>query len=378
MTAQKEYSGSEPKLYLAFELGAKTWKLGFTIGLGQKPRQRNIPAGNLQRLGQEIERAKRRFQLSEEAPVLSCYEAGRDGFWLHRHLVQNLGIVNLVVDSSSIEVNRKARRAKSDGLDVTKLCRMLCRYDGGEHKVWSVATVPSEELEDERHLYRELDTLKAERTKLGNRLKSLLAQQGIGYSGSLTKLDGAAVEALRRWDGAALPEGFKGRLLRELERWRDLAEEIQELEAARAQQILAGESERTEKIRQLMRLKAIGPNGASTFVMELFWKAFQNRREVGSCAGLAPTPFQSGQTAHEQGITKAGSSRVRKVAVEIAWLWLRFQPKSRLSRWFQERFGGAGKRARKIGIVALARKLIIELWRFLETGALPEGAVLKV
>ena len=299
-----KYSVEGPVLYLAFELGNKEWKLGFSEGFGQRPRVRAMPAGNLVDLQREIELAKKRFGLPETARVVSCYEAGRDGFWLHRYLVE-AGVENLVVDSSSIEVNRRFRRAKTDGMDVAKLLDQLMRYERGEKKVWHVVRVPGLEAEDRRQFHRELE-----------------AQR---------------VEAIRR---SADPE--------------------------------------VEKVRQLLRLKGIGLNSAWVNTMEFFsWREFRNGKEVGGLAGLTPTPYQSGDSSRERGMSKAGNRHVRALAIEIAWGWLRYQPASELSQWYQRRFGDGSSRVRRIGIVALARKLLVAQWRYLETGLIPQGAVLK-
>lgn len=368
-------SPSQAKLYMAFELSNKEWKLGFTVGLGQSPRRRKISAGDLVGLGQEIVLAKKRFGLPESRPVMSCYEAGRDGFWLHRYLVET-EIENLVVDSASIEVNRRAKRAKTDRLDVGKLLRMLIRYDSGEKKVWSVVRVPSVEAEDNRHLHRQLKALQAERTRHNNRIKGLLVGQGVRMSiGSdfVEKLAG-----VRLWDGSALPAKLRVRLEREYACLTFVKQHTQELETERREVIRTSDDPSTEQVRQLLRLRGIGDHSAWLFVMEFFsWRDFQNRREVGRLAGLAPTPYQSGDEAREQGIDKSGNCSVRTMAIEVAWGWLRFQPQSELSLWYQERFGHGNKRLRKIGIVALARKLLIALWRYLQTGEIPAGAQLK-
>jgi len=366
---------TEAILFVAFELSEKTWKLGCTTGHGQKPRERSMPARDHERVLDEIAQAKRRLGLPETAPVVSCYEAGREGFWLHRFLLAQ-GITNHVVDSSSIEVNRRRRRAKSDGLDVRKLLSMLMRYEQGERQVWQVVKVPSVEAEDQRHLHRDLETLKRERASTTTRIKGLLSTQGIQVT-TLTKLP-EQLEALRLWDGSPIPPGLRDRILRVYAHHTFLSQQIAEIEAERRAQLQTSSDASLDKIRQLMQLKGIGINGSWLLVMEFFgWRAFKNRREVGGLAGFTPTPYQSGESAREQGITKSGNRHVRWMITELAWSWLRFQPESALSVWFHERFGGGGKRLRRIGIVAVARKLLIALWRFLETGALPEGAVLK-
>jgi transposase len=362
-------------LFMAFELSENTWKLGFTTGPGPKPRERAVAARDQGRLLQEIAQAKRRFGLPESAPVVSCYEAGREGFWLHRFL-QAQGIINHVVDSSSIEVNRRKRRAKSDALDVRKLLSMLMRYESGERQVWRVVHVPSVAAEDQRHLHRDLETLKQERASTTTRIKGLLSSQGIRLT-SLSKF-AEQLEALRLWDGSEIPSGLRRRLLRVYAHHEFLSQQIAELEAERRAMLRTSQEVSFDKVRQLMHLKGIGINGAWLLVMEFFgWRELKNRREVGGLAGLTPTPYQSGASAREQGITKSGNRHVRWMTTELAWSWVRYQPESALSCWFRERFGGGGKRLRRIGIVAVARKLLIALWRFLETGLLPEGAELK-
>jgi transposase len=343
--------------------------------MGQKPRERVVPARDLSKVFEEIAAAKRRFKLPESCRVVSCYEAGRDGFWLHRALVA-AGVENQVVDSSSIEVKRRARRAKTDRLDLGKLVSMLIRYHNGETKVWSVVHVPEVAEEDRRQLHRELADLKAERAREINRIKGLLAGQGIGLEKrGQAKID---LDRVRLWDGSCLPEGMRGRLLRAQERIEFLSRQIKELETKRAEELESSPRVDIQQARMLMALRGIGPTSAWMMTMEFFgWRKFRNRRQIGALSGLAPTPYQSGDSAREQGISKSGNRRVRTRAIEMAWMWVRYQPESALSRWFQDRFGQGASRQRRIGIVALARKLLVALWRFLETGAIPDGAMLK-
>jgi transposase len=361
---------------MAFELGEAKWKIGFTIGFGQKPRLRNIKAKDVIALQDEIQAAKKRFELPEDAPVLSCYEAGREGFWLHRYLDEN-GSQNLIVDSSSIEVNRKAKRAKTDRLDARKLLKMLLRYHyHGEEKVWSIVNVPGVKTEDHRHLHRELNTLKAERTRHINRIKGFLTGQGVSISIKDDFL--AHLDTIRLWDGSPLRSGLRSRLEREFERMSLANEQIKILEAERRDLIRNSTRPDVELVRQLMRMKGIGVGSAWLWVMEFFaWRQFRNRRQVGALSGLTPTPYQSGDDSREQGISKEGNRYVRSIAIQIAWGWLRYQPESKLTRWYEKRFGHGGKRLRKIGIVALARKLLIDCWVYLETGLIPEGVELN-
>lgn len=373
---REEGTTSSTVLFLAFELSNKTWKLGFTTGLGQKPRERTIPAGELPKVFEEIEAARRRFKVAEAAPVVSCYEAGRDGFWLHRALMA-AGVRNLVVDSSSIEVKRRARRAKTDRLDLGKLLTMLVRYQEGERTVWSVVHVPEVGEEDRRHLHRELADVKAERSREINRIKGLLASQGIVLStrGKVA----IEVEQLRLWDGSPIPEGMGNRIRRAVQRLAFLDGQVEELEGQRVSELMHSPAADVRQIRALMLLKGIGPSTAWVLVREFFgWRKFRNRRQVGALAGLTPTPYQSGDSSREQGISKSGNRHVRVRAIEMAWMWLRYNSGSVLSQWYQKRFGQGASRQRRIGIVALARKLLISLWRYLETGAVPPGAALKV
>lgn len=374
-TRNTQCSAFEPVLYLAFELSEAHWKLGLTIGVGQRPRERNIRSCDLVALRDEIQRAKKRFDLPASVMVVSCYEAGRDGFWLHRYLTQE-GIENLVVDSSSIEVNRRQRRAKTDRMDVEKLLSQLIRYRSGERKVWSVVHVPSVEDEDRRHLNRELSAAKKDRTRHSNRIKGLLVGQGIRLAIKDDFLD--RLDAVRTWDGSPLPPGLQMRIRREYERMKLAGRQIKELEMERIEAIRHSEEPSVDMVRQLLQLKGIGLNSAWLYTMEFFsWRKFKNRKEVGALAGLTPTPHESGSRSRERGMSKAGNRHIRGMAVEIAWGWLRYQPDSELTLWYERRFGHGSSRMRRIGIVALARKLLVELWRYLETGVIPKGAVLK-
>ena len=367
-----------PTLHLAFDLGNRTWKLAFATSIAHAPRLRTLPARDLPQLDAEIATAKARFGLPPDAPVVSCYEAGRDGFWLHRALTAR-GIVSHVVDSASITQNRRKRRAKSDRLDATALVRLLLRHHGGERGVWSVVRVPNVEEEDRRHLHRELFTLTRERTRQVNRIKGLLALHGV----VLPQLRGlpAVFPEVRDWNGAALPSALTARLAREWRRLRATHQDLRALRTERAQWLASPEApaDPTRRmVARLLALRGIGEVSAWLYTTEFFsWRAFRNRRQVGGLAGLTPTTQSSGDTAREQGISKAGNTIIRALAIELAWSWVRRQPTSALSRWFRARFATSGPRQRRIGIVAVARKLLIALWRYLETGAVPEGARLK-
>ena len=374
MTRIPESTAVPACLLLAFELSERTWKVGFTIGRGQRPRLRQIPAGAVDRLAEEIARAKSRFGLPGDAPVVSCYEAGREGFWLHRYLVAQ-GVRNAVVDSSSIEVNRRARRAKTDRLDLVGLLRLLERYVEGEDRVWHVVRVPTVAEEDARHVHRVRETLQQERTRLINRLHGLLTTQGVTIPLRADFLDRLA--AVTGWDGTPLPAGLCQRARYVWAQLVFLNAQLADIDATRAALATDPETATGRCVAQLQTLQGIGAVGAWTLSTEIFgWRQIRNGRELGALVGVVPAPYQSGATSHDQGITRAGNRHVRRMIVQLAWSWLRYQPTSALSRWYRARFSQT-PRLRRIGIVALARKLLIAWWRYLETGTVPDGAILK-
>lgn len=374
MTRTEEDSEFVPVVYLAFELAEKNWKLAFTTGLGQKARQRSVAAGDLEAVEREIVRAKRRFGLAEQTRVVSCYEAGMEGFWLHRVLEQH-GIENVVVDSSSIDVKRGRRTAKSDRLDGAALVMKLVRFVEGDRRVWSVVRVPPPEAEDLRHNDRELTRLSDERTAASNGIRGSLKTQGIRLQ-RLRDLPGQ-LSTLRGADGAELGPELKARLLRLWERLQLIEKQIVEVKRRRSE-LMEQNTEVARKARQLLVLRGVGPNTSWELATEIFgWRTFQNRRQVGALVGLVGVPYQSGETHREQGISKAGRTRLRASLIELAWLWLRYQPQSELARWFERKYGGGSKRLRRIGIVGVARRLLIDLWRFCQSGVIPEGVVLK-
>lgn len=360
-------------LFVAFELGEREWKLAWAPSLDCKPTGATLRARDTRKLLEVLEQARQR---AGAARLTSCYEAGRDGFWLHRFLHAH-GIDNRIVDAASIEVNRRARRRKTDRLDAKKLLTMLLREALGEDKVWSVVRVPSVEDEDARSLQREYRTLVKERTRSANRIQGLLASHGLAPD----RIDATLpqwISSARLWDGSSLPAGARARILREFERWSFTHQQILGIEKERRDAMNHRQEKGFEKVRRLYALRGIGQGAAWTYGLEFFsWRHFRNGKEVGALAGLTPTPYQSGALEHELGISRAGNRWVRGLSIEIAWGWLRHQPNSALSRWYQERFARGGPRARKVGIVALARKLLVALWRYVETGVLPEGAELK-
>lgn len=372
-TRLTNHNAPQSVLYMAMELSHSKWHLAF--GDGCQRRLVVIAARDRVALAAEIKKAKERFKLAADAPVYSCYEAGRDGFWIDRYLEEQ-GIKNQVVDSSSIDVNRKQRRAKTDRLDAEKLLKKLILYRRGDEKL-SVARVPSQEAEDRRRVHREREALKKERIRHTNRIKSLLNLHGIAYQEKRRKDWKSYLEEARDWKGEALPRHQKEELHRIVERLELTEKQLKAVEKQMQEELETSQEPVFDRIRQLMQVKGLGDIGSWILVMEwLGWREFSNRREVGAAAGLVGSPHDSGESRREQGISKAGNSRIRALMLQLAWGWLRYQPNSELSRWFQERFNHGG-RSRKIGIVALARKLLIALWRYVTDGVLPEGVELK-
>jgi transposase len=374
-TPKQTVPAKPPALCMAIESGASEWKLYFSTGLGQHPRERTVPAHRVDRLMAEVARSKKHFGLAAEAPVASCYEAGRDGFWLHRALRAE-GIANEVIESASIEVPRKKRRAKTDGIDGGALLRLLWRCHNGEREALRIVRVPSVEEEDRRELHRELATAKKNRGSVTNRIKGLLFKVGVKLE-DLRNLP-AQLKRIRLWNGEPVPQALAARLERDWRMVEQLTERIKAIVDERRHLLREAKDEATECARKLMQLRAIGENAGWLFSTEFFaWRKFENRRQVGGLAGLTGTPYQSGSTNREQGISKAGNRWIRGMVVEIAWLWRRYQPQSELSQWYERKYGHGNSRMRRIGIVALARKLLIELWRYLQTGTPPAGALLK-
>lgn len=360
-------------LYMAMELSHRKWKLGFSNG--SKMRRKSIEARDQGRLLEEVTLAKRKLGLPATARVVCCYEAGRDGHWIHRWL-SSAGFEVLEIDSSSIETSRRGKQVKTDRVDVEKLVDLLLRYCLGFRKAFRVVRVPSEEAEAGQRLHREDEYLTRQRTRVRNRIKSLLVTQGV----EAVSLDGDFVgrlERLQRWDGQGLSAELKSELSRMHAQYRLIEAQLSELARVYASELESASAVGATR-RRLEALKAMGPKTSRVLAAEVFaWRQFRNAKQVGGMSGLTPTPSQSGDEHREQGISKAGNRRVRWVMIEFAWLWLRWQPDSALSRWYRQRFAHGSRRMRRIGIVALARKLLIALWRYLEFGEVPAGAVLK-
>jgi len=370
--------GEHATVYLVFELSKKTWQLGLLRPGSDKLSRYSIAGGDLTALASRLARYRAEAaQGGQPVRILSCYEAGLDGHWLHRWLTGQ-GVISHEIDPSSIEVNRRARRAKTDRIDLEKLMRTFLAYLRGEPRVCSMVHVPTVEDEDRKRRTRERERLLKERTSHGNRIKGLLLGQGVRDVQPLKPGFIASLDKMRTGDDRMLTPWLKEEIVREHERLCLVVKQLSALEAANKAVLRAATPGSAEaKMLQLLDLKSIGPVGGQELVNEVFYRSFDNRRQVGSYFGLTGTPYDSGASRREQGISKAGNRRARKLAIELAWLWLRHQPDSDLSCWFRQRVGDIKGRLRRVAIVALARKLMVALWRYLETGVVPTGAVLR-
>lgn len=365
-------------LVAALELSGKSWEVAAVVpGVARRPRQRlavKDVAGLLRSIEQwraEAGRAGRRIDR-----VVLTYEAGRDGFWIARALVA-AGIEVHVMHPASIPVERCGRRAKTDRIDLDMLLRTLLAWLRGEPRVCSMVEVPSVEEEDARRPGREREALGGERIRLENRVTNLLELHGVGGFKPRLKKAAERLEGLRDWSGAPLPGELMAELRRLMQRHRLVSEQLAEIEAARREALTAVEPDRARRMIQFLVLfHGIGIEIASTLALEVLCRPFRNRRALAGFVGLTGTPFSSGKTEREQGISKNGNPRVRRLLIQLAWLWLRNQKDSALSQWFRKRVADAKGRTRKIMIVALARKLLVALWRYVTDGTVPDGAVL--
>jgi len=374
-TTHQTQSTANVALYMSLELSNKEWLLTMGVDAGGRQARFRIEPGDGARITAALVEAKRRFKLAAATPVRSCYEAGREGFWPAR-LLARLGIDNLVVDSASIEVSRQARRAKTDRLDGDRLLRLLWRHWSGDQKVWKIVRVPTVAVEDERQASRGASSLTEERTRYRNRIRSLLLLHGVRQVRMDHRLP-KRLAAMRDWAGVLLPPGVQGRVMAS---WRLVQAVEQELaaqrRAARAR-VRTGATVAAHSARKLVRLRGIAERSATVLGDEVFTRDLRNRREVGALTGLVSAPYQSGETRRDQGLMRSGLAGVRRVAVQLAWAWLRYQPESALSRWYWRQFGRGSAGLRRLGIVALARRLMIALWRYVKYDVLPEGAALK-
>src|SRR5216683_5982834 len=367
-------------IFVSLELSRSNWLItSLSPGRGEKMSRHSVVAGDvagLMTLFADLRR-KTEVRTGQSYPIITIQEAGLDGFWLHRVLQQE-GIESHVVDPASIATPRRRRRAKTDRLDGEALLRALLAYKRGEPRVCAMAVAPSPEEEDRRRLCRERATLIAERVTHVNRIKGLLFSQGISDYAPLRRDRRARLEALRTGDGRELPSHLKAQIGRELDRIELLLEQIKAVEAAQDALLAAAKKPASEKatpepVAMLLALRGVGANFAAVLWSEAFYRSFSNRRQVAAYAGLAATPWQSGGIRHEQGVSKAGNPRLRTTMIQLAWLWIRHQPQSALTRWFKER----SQQGRKRAIVALARKLLVALWKYVTQGVVIEGAVMK-
>jgi transposase len=372
-------SGDIGTIFVAVELSQRSWLVTIHSPDRDRMSRHKLDGGDHAGLLALIEgvRTRAKRALGSARPVVSCYEAGYDGFWLHRRLTA-AGIANFVFDPASIAVEQRGRRAKTDRIDGELLLRTLMAHCRGEPRVVRIVRVPSVEQEDARRMSRERDRLVTEQTAHINRIKALTRLVGM-TAGNPRRRDWLSfLERQRDWEGDPVPPQLAAEIRREHARLMLVRDQLEALaqasDAAPASAAAAATAERREL---LLRLKGVGPVFAATLAGEVFYKDFHNRREVAGYFGLAPCPWRSGGIEREQGISKSGNRRARHKAIELAWLWLRHQPVSALSRWFHERTRHASKRIRRIAIVALARKLMVALWRYLTTGLLPDQAVVS-
>src|SRR5215203_1843022 len=366
-------------IFVSLELSRSTWVItSLAPGGGEKMSKHAVRSGDiaalLARLSQLQEKARART--GHVFPIIVIQEAGLDGFWIHR-VLQTEGIESHVVDPASIATSRRRRRAKTDRIDGEALVRALLAYKRGEPRVCAMVKAPTPQEEDRRRISRERETLTAERVQHVNRIKGLLFAQGIGDDEPLHRNRRERLEELITGDGRPLPECLKAQIGRELDRLELLIEQVKAVEAERDAVLARAQPSPGVPATLLLALKGVGPEAAVTLWSEGLFRTFSNRKQVAAYAGLAPTPWQSGLVHRDQGVSKAGNPRLRTTMIQIAWLWLRHQPQSALTVWFHERIKRKGGRLGKTMIVALARKLLVALWKYVTAGILIEGALLK-
>ncbi len=367
-------------IFVSLELSRSIWLItSLSPGSGEKMSKHSVRAGDVAGLLARFSELKQKAfaRTRKSFPIVVIQEAGLDGFWLHRALEQE-GVESHVVDPASIATSRRRRRAKTDRIDGEALLRTLLAYKRGEPRVCTMVRAPTPEDEDRRRLCRERKVLIAERVEQVNRVKGLLFSQGISSYEPLRRDRRQRLEDLTTGDGRTLPTHLKIQISRELDRLELLLDQIKLAEAERDGLLAEGQAAAPESpARMLLEFKGIGAESAATLWLEALFRHFDNRRQLASYAGLAPTPWQSGSVDREQGVSKAGNPRLRAILIELAWLWLRHQPQSALALWFKERVKRNGGRMKKTTIVALARKLLVALWKYVTAGVVIEGAVMK-
>jgi len=366
-------------IFVSLELSRSTWLITSLVPGGrEKMSKHSARGGDIAELMTHFTklRDKAHARAGASFPIITIQEAGLDGFWIHRVLEQ-AGIESHVVDAASILTSRRRRRAKTDRIDGEALLRTLLAYKRGEPRVCAMVRAPSPEEEDRRRLCRERKTLVAERVAHVNRIKGVLFAQGICDYEPLRGDRRQRLEALRTGDGRPLPPYLKAQIGRELDRLELLLEQLKAVEAERNALLEPANDAAPVAVQALAGLRGIGPEFTAVLWSECLFRSFRNRRQVAAYAGLAPTPWQSGSVQHEQGVSKSGNPRLRSTMIQLAWLWLRHQPTSELSLWFRERVKRNGGRGKKTAIVALARKLLVALWKFSSSGVVIEGAMMK-
>ena len=362
-------------IFVSMELSRSKWLItSLSPGGGEKLSKHTLVGGDLGGLFERFRllQEKARARTGQSYRIIVIQEAGLDGFWIHRALEKE-GIESHVVDPASIAVSRRARRAKTDRIDGEALVRTFLAYKRGEPRVCSMVRPPNPEEEDRRRILRERKALTAERVAHVNRIKGLLFAQGIGDYEPLRRDRRARLETLCTGDGRELTNFLKQQILRELDRLELLVDQIKAIESER--DALLAKDQAAAPAKMLMKLKGVGPEFGAVLWSEGLYRSFDNRRQVAAYAGLAPTPWQSGKVNHEQGVSKAGNPRLRTTMIQLSWLWLRHQPKSALSLWFEARVKQNGGKLRKSTIVAMARKLLVALWKYVSAGVAIEGAV---
>jgi transposase len=366
-------------IFVSLELSRSTWLITSLVpGGGDKMSKHSVRSGDIAELMTHLAklREKAHGRAGAGFPIIAIQEAGLDGFWVHR-VLERAGIESHVVDAASILTSRRRRRAKTDRIDGEALLRTLLAYKRGEPRVCAMVRAPSPEEEDRRRLCRERKTLVAERVAHVNRIKGLLFAQGIADYEPLRGDRRQRLEVLRTGDGRPLPLYLKAQIGRELDRLELLLEQLKAVEAERNAVLEPTNDAAPIAVQALAGLRGIGPEFTAILWSECLFRSFRNRRQLAAYAGLAPTPWQSGSVQHEQGVSKSGNPRLRSTMIQLAWLWLRHQPTSALSLWFRERVKRNAGRGKKTAIVALARKLLVALWKFSSSGVVIEGAMMK-
>ena len=364
-------------VHVAIELSVSSWLVAARLPGAEKARLHRIEGGDTAALLSVIAglRSSASKKLGGPAELVCCFEAGRDGFWLQR-LLSSHGILAYVLEPTSILVNRRARRAKTDRLDAEGMLHVLGAWLGGDRRVCSMVRVPTPEEEDAKRPHREREYLVQERQRIQNRIEALLFTQGIRARPSLRSWERDMAE-LRTGDGRALPSLLRAELDRLRRRLMLVLELIREVESERDEALATADDATARKITTLQRIRGVGANVAAVLAREVFYRPFANRRQLASYVGIAPMPHQSGGMDRDRSISRAGNARARTTLIQLAWLWLRYQPGSALATWFRERVGALQGRTRRIAIVAMARRLLIALWRYVETGMVPDGVVVR-